>query len=178
MRKITLLLLIWVSWTTVFGATPDFEMDYKSPVYVFRLTNQMTGEIHSHTFDKIEVSDEVFSKLVEDNMLVAQFDEKNDYYDFLKSMQRVDSMAPGNYLIIQLKGKEIPYRYHSVSPFRITLGKDYEKFTLFLYDSLNHILPDAEISVNGGVIPYNAETKRYEASKHYYHANVCNTITY
>jgi len=172
MRKITLLLLIWVSWTTVFGATPDFEMDYKSPVYVFRLTNQMTDEIHSHTFDKIEVSDEVFSKLVEDNMLVAQFDEKNDYYDFLKSMQRVDSMAPGNYLIIQLKGREIPYRYHSVSPFRITLGKDYEKFTLFLYDSLNHILPDAEISVNGDVIPYNAETKRYEASKHYNHANV------
>lgn len=172
MRKITLLLLIWVSWTTVFGATPDFEMDYKSPVYVFRLTNQMTDEIHSHTFDKIEVSDEVFSKLVEDNMLVAQFDEKNDYYDFLKSMQRVDSMAPGNYLIIQLKGREIPYRYHSVSPFRITLGEDYEKFTLFLYDSLNHILPDAEISVNGDVMPYNAETKRYEATKHYNHAKV------
>lgn len=172
MRKITLLLLIWVSWTTVFGATPDFEMDYKSPVYVFRLTNQLTDEIHSHASAGIEVSDEVFSKIVESNMLVAQFNSNHYYFSESEMIERVDSMTPGNYLLARLEKDRINYIYHAVTPYRIAMGKDYEKLTLFLYDSLNHILPDAEVLVNGKAMPYNAATKRYEATKHYDRANV------
>ncbi len=171
MRKFTLLLLIWVSWTAAFGAAHNFNTDYKSPTYVFRLNNQMTDEIHSHALDKIEVSDEVFSKLVEDNMLVAQFNEKYDY-DFYNSKRRVDSMAPGNYLLARLDGRLIYYGYHAVPPFQIAMGKDHEKLSFFLHDSLNHILPDAEVSINGEAMPYNAATQRYEATKHYDYASV------
>lgn len=171
MRNFTLFLLIWVSWTTVFGAAPNFNTDYKSPVYVFRLTNQLTDEIHSHASAGIEVSDEVFSKIVESNMLVAQFNEKYDY-DFWKSELRVDSMAPGNYLLARLEGKKIYYEYRPVSPFQIALSKDNEKLTFFLYDSQGHILSDAEVSANGESMPYNAATQRYEAKKHYKQAKV------
>lgn len=171
MKNFTLLLLIWVSWTAAFGAAPDFNTDYKSPVYVFRLTNQLTDEIHSHASAGIEVSDEVFSKIVESNMLVAQFNEEYDY-DFYNSKRRVDSMAPGNYLLARLDGKYIYYGYHAVPPFQIAMGKDYKKLSFFLHDSLNHILPDAEVSINGEAIPYNAATQRYEATKHYDHASV------
>ncbi len=172
MRKITLLLLIWVSWTTVFGATPNFNTDYKSPAYVFRLTNQLTDEIHSHASAGIEVSDEVFSKIVESNMLVAQFNSNHYYFSESEMIEREDSMTPGNYLLARLEKDRINYIYHAVTPYRIAMGKDYEKMTLFLYDSLNHILPDAEVMVNGKAMPYNAATKRYEASKHYDRANV------
>ncbi len=171
MRKFTLLLLIWVSWTAAFGAAPDFNTDYKSPAYVFRLNNQMTDEIHSHASGRIEVSEELFSKLVEDNMLVAQFNEEYDY-DFYNSKRRVDSMAPGNYLLARLYGKNIYYGYHAVPPFQIAMGKDYKKLSFFLHDSLNHILPDAEVSINGEAMPYNAATQRYEATKHYDRARV------
>ena len=171
MRKFTLLLLIWVSWTAAFGAAPDFNTDYKSPTYVFRLNNQMTDEIHSYASGWIALSDELFSKLVEDNMLVAQFNEEYDY-DFYNSKRRVDSMAPGNYLLARLDWKTIYYSYHAVPPFQIAMGKDHEKLSFFLHDSLNHILPDAEVSVNGEAIPYNAATQRYEATKHYDHASV------
>ena len=171
MRKFTLLLLIWVSWTAAFGAAPDFNTDYKSPAYVFRLNNQMTDEIHSHASGRIEVSEELFSKLVEDNMLVAQFNEEYDY-DFYNSKRRVDSMAPGNYLLARLYGKNIYYGYHAVPPFQIAMGKDYKKLSFFLHDSLNHILPDAEVSINGEAMPYNVATQRYEATKHYDRASV------
>ena len=172
MRNFTLFLLIWVSWTTVFGAAPNFNTDYKSPVYVFRLTNQLTDEIHSHASAGIEVSDEVFSKIVESNMLVAQFNSNHYYFSESEMIERVDSMIPGNYLLARLEKDRINYIYHAVTPYRIAMGKDYEKLTLFLYDSLNHILPDAEVLVNGKAMPYNAATKRYEATKHYDRANV------
>lgn len=172
MRNFTLFLLIWVSWTTVFGTAPNFNTDYKSPVYVFRLTNQLTDEIHSHASAGIEVSDEVFSKIVESNMLVAQFNSNHYYFSESEMIERVDSMTPGNYLLARLEKDRINYIYHAVTPYRIAMGKDYEKLTLFLYDSLNHILPDAEVLVNGKAMPYNAATKRYEATKHYDRANV------
>ena len=171
MRKFTLLLLIWVSWTAAFGAAPDFNTDYKSPTYVFRLNNQMTDEIHSYASGRIALSDELFSKLVEDNMLVAQFNEEYDY-DFYNSKRRVDSMAPGNYLLARLNGRLIYYGYHAVPPFQIAMGKDHEKLSFFLHDSLNHILPDAEVSINGEAMTYNAATQRYEATKHYDYASV------
>ncbi|MBR3520331.1 MAG: TonB-dependent receptor plug domain-containing protein [Paludibacteraceae bacterium] len=171
MRKFTLLLLIWESWTVAFGAAPDFNTDYKSPTYVFRLNNQMTDEIHSYASGRIALSDKLFSEVVEGNMLVAQFNEGYDY-DFYNSKRRVDSMAPGNYLLARLDWKTIYYSYHAVPPFQIAMGKDHEKLSFFLHDSLNHILPDAEVSVNGEAIPYNAATQRYEATKHYDHASV------
>ena len=172
MRNLTLLLLIWVSWTAAFGAAPDFSKSYKSPAYVFRLTNQLTDEIHSHSSNYIKVSDEVFSKIVEGNTLVAQFDEKDYDYEFCRSKLRVDSMPLGNYLLARLEREKAYYRYCSVSPFRIALSKDDEKLTFFLYDSLGHVLPDAEVSVNGQPMPYNAATNRYEAKKHYDQAKV------
>lgn len=172
MRKFTLLLLVWLSWTAAFGSAPDFYKYYYSPVYVFRLNNELTDEVFSHASnDNIKISDEVFSKIVEGNMLVARFDQKNDYY-FTKAKHRVDSMAPGNYLLASLDWKKFSYEYHNVSPFRITLSKDNEKLTFFLYDSLGHVLPDAEVSANGESMPYNAATKRYEAKKQYDHAKV------
>ena len=172
MRNFTLLLLVWLSWTAAFGSAPDFYKYYYSPVYVFRLNNELTDEVFSHASnDNIEISDEVFSKIVEGNMLVARFDQKYDYY-FTKAKHRVDSMAPGNYLLASLDGKKFSYEYHNVSPFRITLSKDNEKLTFFLYDSLGHVLPDAEVSANGESMPYNAATKRYEAKKQYDHAKV------
>ncbi|MBR4814118.1 MAG: TonB-dependent receptor plug domain-containing protein [Paludibacteraceae bacterium] len=102
---------------------------------------------------------------------MAQFNEEYDY-DFYNSKRRVDSMAPGNYLLARLDWKTIYYSYHAVPPFQIAMGKDHEKLSFFLHDSLNHILPDAEVSVNGEAIPYNAATQRYEATKHYDHASV------
>lgn len=171
MKNFTLLLLIWVSWTAAFGAAPDFNTDYKSPTYVFRLNNQMTDEIHSHASDWIVVSDKLFSEVVEGNMLVAQFNEEYDY-DFYNSKRRVDSMAPGNYLLARLDGRLIYYGYHAVPPFQIAMGKDHEKLSFFLHDSLNHILSDAEVSINREAMPYNAATQRYEATKHYDYASV------
>lgn len=172
MRNLTLLLLIWVSWTAAFGAAPDFSKSYISPAYVFRLTNQLTDEIHSHSSNYIEVSDEVFSKIVEGNTLVVQFDEKDYDYEFCRSKLRVDSMPLGNYLLARLDGKKVYYCYRSVSPFQIALSKDNERLTFFLYDSQGHILPDADVSVNGESMPYNAATNRYEAKKHYDQAKV------
>ncbi|MBO7608097.1 MAG: TonB-dependent receptor plug domain-containing protein [Paludibacteraceae bacterium] len=170
MRNFTLLLLVWLSWTATFGSSPNFYKDYYSPVYVFRLNNELTDEVFSHASDdNIKISDEVFSKIVEGNMLVAQFEEK---YSFSRTKLRVDSMAPGNYLLARLDGKRISYDYHAVSPFRIALSKDNEKLTFFLYDSLGHVLPDAEVSINDKPMPYNAMTQRYETKKQYVHANV------
>ncbi len=165
MRNFTLLLLIWVSWTATFGAN-NISENYKSSIYVFRLNNELTDEVCSHVSDRIEISDEVFSKIVNGNMLVAQFDVEDAY---LKKLElRVDSMAPGNYLLARLKGRKIYYAYRAVYPFRIALTKDDENISFFLYDSLGHVLPDAEVSIKGETIPYNAKTQRYEAEKRYY----------
>ncbi|MCQ2232871.1 MAG: TonB-dependent receptor plug domain-containing protein [Paludibacteraceae bacterium] len=176
MRKyLTLLLCVGLSWVTTLKATPNFHANYKSPVCVFRLNNQLTDELFTNTSNVENVSDEFFSKVVAGNLLVSQIHTSMDYtlYAFQDAKRQLDTMAYGNYLLARLNGKDISYDYYSSVPYKTAIaGKDYQHFSLFLYDSLGHVLPDAEVSIEGERIPFNEATQRYEAKKHYDRAKV------
>lgn len=173
-KYVALFILIVGCWMSAFGAVPSVFKDYYSPVYVFRLENQLVDELFSPKSEAMEISTEFFRKMVEDNRLVAQFDAPRLYYGicFLDAKSRIDSMALGNYLMARLEGKNINYDYYSTFPYRIALDQEYEKLALFLCDSLGHPLSDAEVSVAGEILPYNASTQRYEATQHYDQAKI------
>lgn len=175
MRKYyTLLLLIGLSCLASFSETPTFTADYNSPICIFRLTDQLMDELCSKDKLNGKISADFFGKVVGDNLLVAQWGntDKSESYGFYSTKRKIDSMAYGNYLLARLDGREFRYDYYSTTPYRIALTKEHENFALFLYDSLGHVLPDAEVSVEGERLPFNASTQRYEAQKHYDKAKV------